>query len=222
MAKQKLSKKQKQKRIAKYLADGKISGKEARKAQRRGISLAKIQKSYNPAPVVTGGKGPTQVGGTVVTPPPLVISSSAQKTFAGPTTTTTPTNTGVTDVTDTGTTDTDQPLVVQPPDPEGPTMEDMFADTIAQMRAAYEQNLAQQQQQVAAMEQQQRQQMAVMQQQMREQQRAASAQAQLAGRPSVLGVQTAQSSAGSPMQISRRGLTGAFGRKGMRIQSLNV
>ena len=221
MAKQKLSKKQKKKRIATYLADGKISGKEARKAQRRGISLAKIQKSYTPAPVVTGGRGPSQLGATVVTPPPLVISPSAQKTFAGPTTTTS-TNTGVTNVTDTGTTDPQGPLVEQPPEPQGPTMEDMFAETIAQMQAAYEQNLAQQQQQVAAMEQQQRQQMAVMQQQMREQQRAASAQAQLAGRPSVLGVQTAQSSAGSPMQISRRGLSGAFGRKGMRIQSLNV
>ena len=65
-----------------------------------------------------------QIGGTVVTPPPLVISPSAQKTFAGPTTTTS-TDTGVTNVTDTGTTDTQGPLVEQPPEPQGPTMEDM-------------------------------------------------------------------------------------------------
>ena len=48
-------------------------------------------------------------------------------------------------------------------------------------------------------------------------------QAQLAQqRPQVANVQMAESAAGTPMQIARRGVTGAFGRRGMRISSLNV
>ena len=44
--KNKRSKKQKtQRRIAKWISDGKISGKEARKAQKQGISLKRIQKA---------------------------------------------------------------------------------------------------------------------------------------------------------------------------------
>ena len=48
------------------------------------------------------------------------------------------------------------------------------------------------------------------------------AQAQQQSRPTVAGVQTATGSGGTPMQIARRGVSGTFGRRGMRIQSLNV
>ena len=48
------------------------------------------------------------------------------------------------------------------------------------------------------------------------------AQAQQQNRPTVAGVQTATGSSGTPMQIARRGVSGTFGRRGMRIQSLNV
>jgi len=41
-------------------------------------------------------------------------------------------------------------------------------------------------------------------------------------RPTTAGVRTATGSAGTPMQIARRGTTGTFGRTGMRIRSLNV
>ena len=49
-------------------------------------------------------------------------------------------------------------------------------------------------------------------------------QAQIANqtRPEVAGVKMADSGTGTPMQIARRGVTGAFGRRGMRIQGLNV
>lgn len=41
-------------------------------------------------------------------------------------------------------------------------------------------------------------------------------------RPEVAGVKMATGPAGNLMQIARRGVTGAFGRRGMRISSLNV
>ena len=48
------------------------------------------------------------------------------------------------------------------------------------------------------------------------------AQAQLRDRPTVAGIKTAAGSAGDAMQVARRGVSGTFGRRGMRIQSLNV
>lgn len=107
----------------------------------------------------------------------------------------------------------EQPVV----EPQEPSMEDMFGDMIAGLQGAYEQNIAAQQEQFAAMEAQQQQQMALLQQQMQAQQQSMSAQAQLAGRPSVLGVQYASSRTPAGM-----GASGAFGRGGMRIRSLNV
>ena len=153
---------------------------------------------------------------------PLVIKGSAQKVFDKPPKQV-PTNTGQTDTgtTDTGTVDTGNQVVEEVVD-TGPSIEDMFAETVAGMQAAYEQSLAQQQQQFAAMEAQQQQQMVALQQQMQLQQNAMSAASQLAGRPSVLGVQNAVSSAGTPRQIAALGASGSFGRGGMRIQSLNI
>jgi len=43
-----------------------------------------------------------------------------------------------------------------------------------------------------------------------------------AERPTVTGVKTATGSSGDAMQIARRGVSGTFGRRGMRISSLNV
>ena len=96
----KLSKKQKQKRIARYIADGKITSKEAKKAQRSGISLARIEraqkKSYRPGnvfslPGTTTASAPTPPSKGPSAPPPqpsyspLVIQGAAQKVFDQPT-----------------------------------------------------------------------------------------------------------------------------------------
>lgn len=43
-----------------------------------------------------------------------------------------------------------------------------------------------------------------------------------AERPTVAGVKAATGQSGTPMQIARRGVSGAFGRRGMRIRSLNI
>ena len=48
------------------------------------------------------------------------------------------------------------------------------------------------------------------------------AAAQMRDRPTTAGVKMASGAAGNAMQIARRGVTGAFGRRGMRISSLNV
>ena len=48
------------------------------------------------------------------------------------------------------------------------------------------------------------------------------AQQQQQDRPTVAGVKTATGSAGDAMQVARRGVSGTFGRRGMRISSLNV
>jgi len=46
--------------------------------------------------------------------------------------------------------------------------------------------------------------------------------ASLQNRPTTMGVKTASGSSGNAMQIARRGVSGAFGRRGLRISSLNV
>ena len=47
-------------------------------------------------------------------------------------------------------------------------------------------------------------------------------QVMAAERPKTVGVKAATGAAGTQMAIARRGATGAFGRGGMRISSLNV
>ena len=239
--KNKRSKKQKvQRRIAKWISDGKITKKEANKARKQGISLNRIQKAQTkkytkPKSVFAPQPTPQQLaarrrkpdsgpGSRPATQPPayrpLIIKEGANRTFNTPQqTTSAPPQVGHSDPTEPA--KPVDPQVTEPID-EGPSVEDMFAETIAGMQAQYEQSLALQQNQFAAMEAQQQQQMMALQQQMQMQQNAMSAQSQLAGRPSVLGVQNAVSSAGTPMQIARRGMGGSFDRGGMRIQSLNV
>ena len=106
MAKNK--KKKQQKRIAKIIRDGRVTAKEARKAQKQGISLARIQKaqtkSYKPGNVFSNVRAPQRspfAGGVTsrgaiaqgrVTPSqvkkapkpaytPLTIQGAAQKVF---------------------------------------------------------------------------------------------------------------------------------------------
>ena len=99
---------------------------------------------------------------------------------------------------------------------QGPSPQDMFASQIASMQEMFQQSMMQQQQQYMQMQQAQDERMAALQQQM---QQAMVAQQQ---RPEVAGVKMAEGTAGTPMQIARRGVSGAFGRRGMRISSLNV
>ena len=105
-----------------------------------------------------------------------------------------------------------------PPPPQQKSAADALAASIATMQAGFKDQLAQQAAQFAAMQKAQEERMVALQEQMK--QSAASAAA--ANRPTVAGVKTATGSAGTDMQIARRGVIGAFGRAGMRIQSLNV
>ena len=104
------------------------------------------------------------------------------------------------------------------PDPPAPdtSAADALAAQIAEMQAGFMQSMQQQQAMYQQMQASQSERMEALQQQM--------LQAQVAqqDRPQVAGVQMAQGAAGSPMQIARRGVSGAFGRRGMRISSLNV
>ena len=105
------------------------------------------------------------------------------------------------------------------PEPQGPSMEDIasqFASQIASMQQGFMQSMQQQQQMFQQMQASQSERMEALQQQMLQSQ---IAQQQ---RPEVAGVKMAEGASGTPMQIARRGVTGAFGRRGMRISSLNV
>jgi len=103
-----------------------------------------------------------------------------------------------------------------PPPPQQKSAADALAASIAAMQAGFQDQLKQQTAQFAAMQQAQEERMLTLQEQMKQSAAAAAA------RPTVAGVKTATSSAGTDMQIARRGTTGGFSRAGMRIQSLNV
>ncbi len=98
----------------------------------------------------------------------------------------------------------------------GQQAENMFASQIASMQQMFQQSIQQQQQQYMQMQAEQNKRMTELQQQM---QQAMVAQQQ---RPQVAGVKMASGSAGTPMQIARRGVSGAFGRRGIRISGLNI
>jgi hypothetical protein len=105
------------------------------------------------------------------------------------------------------------------PEPKGPSMEDIasqFASQIEQMQQGFMQSMQQQQQMFQQMQTSQSERMEALQQQMMQ------AQVAQQQRPVVAGVKMAEGTGGTPMQIARRGVTGAFGRRGMRISSLNV
>ena len=98
---------------------------------------------------------------------------------------------------------------------QAPSAEDLFADQIKAMQDMFTQSMQTQMTQYQQMQQAQDERMAALQQQM---QQAMVAQQ----RPTVAGVKMAEGAGGTAMQIARRGVTGAFGRRGMRISGLNV
>jgi len=104
--------------------------------------------------------------------------------------------------------------------PAGPSESDLLlkslTDSIAAMQQGFMQSMQQSSQQFQQMQQSQNERMEALQQMM------IQSQARQAERPTVAGVKTATGQSGTPMQIARRGVSGAFGRKGMRISGLNV
>ena len=107
-----------------------------------------------------------------------------------------------------------------PAPPTGPsptdTLVSKFQEQIAAMQQGFMQSMQQQQMMFQEMQASQNERMEALQQQMLQTQIAQQP------RPEVAGVKMATGAAGTPMQIARRGVTGAFGRRGMRISSLNV
>jgi len=112
------------------------------------------------------------------------------------------------------------PAQFEPPAPTGPSQSDMMLqslqNSIASMQQGFMQSMEQNAQQFQQMQQAQNERMEALQQMM------IQSQVRQAERPTVAGVKTATGQSGTPMQIARRGVSGAFGRKGMRIQALNV
>tara|TARA_B100000287_G_scaffold344694_1_gene331938 strand:- start:615 stop:1262 length:648 start_codon:yes stop_codon:yes gene_type:complete len=96
------------------------------------------------------------------------------------------------------------------------SVENKFATQIATMQDMFAKSMQQQQTQYEQMQKVQEERMAVLRQQI---QQAQGAQQQ---RPAVAGVKMAEGTGGTAMQIARRGIGGAFGRRGMRISGLNV
>ena len=88
------------------------------------------------------------------------------------------------------------------------------------MQCMFTQSMQQQMMQFQQMQQAQNQRMEALQGQMMQSMRDQAAMRE--ARPEVAGVKMAEGTGGTPMQIARRGVGGVFGRRGMRISSLNV
>lgn len=101
------------------------------------------------------------------------------------------------------------------PSEQDKALESLRSD-IASREAAFQTALQDQAKLFAQQSEMQNQRMQALQQQVIQSQVAA------AERPKTVGVKAATGSAGTQMAIARRGATGAFGRGGMRISSLNV
>ncbi len=236
----KKSKAKRRKFIDKISRDGKISKKEGQKAAKKGISLRKIQnrnvsayrdavRAYeNRDPEVYNPRNPT---GQRPTFEPLKIKRGAERAdFARQMEAYQPSKPkggggdgGVHQDTKPGfvpeflpTDFVDQPVSVNPIIEEGPTAEDMFRDQIASMEAGFAKSFQEQQAMFQQLQAEQNERMKLLQQQMKEQ---AMARRE---RPQVAGVKTAQGAGGTALQIAQRGVSGAFGRGGMRISSLNI
>lgn len=108
----------------------------------------------------------------------------------------------------------------QEPVEKGPTAADLaverLTDQISRMQSNYTAGLERQAKMFAEQAAEQEKRMSDLQQQM------IQSQVMAAERPKTVGVKAATGSAGTQMAIARRGATGAFGRRGMRISSLNV
>ena len=108
------------------------------------------------------------------------------------------------------------------PKPPGPSQSELYEkklkDQISVLTAGFTTQLTDQAATFNKIRQEQEDRITALQEEMKQSQAAAAA----ANRPTVAGVKTATGSAGTDMQIARRGVRGAFSRAGMRIQSLNV
>lgn len=104
--------------------------------------------------------------------------------------------------------------------PTGPSQSELMAqslqESIAAMQQNYMQSMQQQAQQFQQMQEAQNARMESLQNMM------IQSQASQLPRPTVVGVENAAGSSGDIRQIARRGVSGAFGRRGMRIKGLNV
>jgi len=102
----------------------------------------------------------------------------------------------------------------------GPSKSDLMLqslqDSIAAMQQGFMQSMQQSAQQFQQMQQAQNERMEALQQMM------IQSQASQAERPTVAGVKSAVGQSGTPMQIARRGVSGSFGRRGMRMKNINV
>jgi len=98
---------------------------------------------------------------------------------------------------------------------ESEIMAQQLSASIASLSKSFEQRLATQQAEFQRLAEEQAKRFETLQNQFQ-------AQTQMAQRPDVMGVKTAAGSSGDAMQIARRGVRGAFGRRGMRIKGLNV
>lgn len=236
---------QQQKAIRKIIADEKVTKKEARKATKKGVTLDRLERaqirSYKPDTPFSRLRQPAQISARVrqnqplaqaprPTYTPLLIKGGAQKVFDRPVPKAGKSTKPVRPAAPTPTY-TPEPLVSAPPTPtttttpttpSAPSAEETLTNMIGQLQQTLEDNILAQQTENTLQNESSREQISALAQLVADQQQVTSAQQQLAGRPSVLGVQLAQSSAGSPTQIASRGLSGAFGRQGLRIQSLNV
>jgi len=108
---------------------------------------------------------------------------------------------------------------VEPVVDTGPSESDLaiqrLNDTISSLTSGFQTQLKDQANQFAQIQAAQEERMAGLQNMF-------IAQRQQQDRPTVAGIKTATGSAGDAMQVARRGVSGTFGRRGMRIQSLNV
>ena len=243
----KRSKYKRRKFISKISSDGKISKKEGRKASKKGISLRKI-KNRNVSDYRSRKRDFERRGRKDRSPlrsgpsfEPLKIKRGAEradfarqmKDYQGssrrsgskrrdkrddkddnktPEFTPTPLPTDY-DEEPTPTPETPTPT---PTPPSGPSAEDLLADQIASMQAGFMESMQEQAAMFQQMQTSQNERMAALQQQMLQ------SQVNQSERPQVAGVKMADGSAGNNMQISRRGVSGAFSRRGMRISSLNL
>lgn len=218
------------KKVAKASADGKITKKEGQKLARKGVSLQKIRNrnisEYRQAGRDYDRRGPSERGSRGGRPgfEPLKIKRGAYEALSGRSRQPSRDNNKGNRTPDkpTGFVPTplptdfvDQPVSVNPIPYDGPSAEDMFRDQISDLESDFAKSLREQQEMYEKMRAEQQERMELLQTQMKQQ--------AMAQRPRPeLGVRTAIGSAGNAMQVARRGVSGAFGRSGMRISSLNI
>lgn len=106
------------------------------------------------------------------------------------------------------------------PGTQQPDFASILSNQIKAMQSMFTQSMQQQMMQFQQMQQAQNQRMEALQGQMMQSMRDQAAMRE--ARPEVAGVKMAEGTGGTPMQIARRGVGGVFGRRGMRISSLNV